>query len=411
MSNNLTAFEQQLLSRPFDADLRLNYAGSLLAAGRVEDAKQQYELLVSQRIESPPILTGLAKCMLQLNCREEALDLYRSALDQDGFEPDAELDRLLQKARPAGGPELRVISGGLSAAVIPLKPVAEENVRFSSIIGMTELKKTLRLQIIEPYLRPGIFAKFRKKTGGGIILYGPPGCGKTMAAKAVAAECNAYFLSVGISDVLNMWLGESERSLAELFEKARANRPAVLFFDELDALAFSRAKARSESTRTVVNEFLAQLDGVNGNNEQILVMAATNMPWDVDPAMKRPGRFDRQVFVPPPDEEARTAMLRIKLADVPCDQLDYTAIARMSRFYSGADIDGFIDLAKEIVLSEIIESGNERNLTQQDLQAACARFHPSTLDWLKTARNLVKYAGADDAYRDVEIYLKANKLV
>src|SRR5690606_7142671 len=116
------------------------------------------------------------------------------------------------------------------------------------------------------------------------------GCGKTMIARAIASECKATFLPVGISDVLNMWIGQSERNLAELFEKARANRPAVIFFDELDALAYSRAKANSEHTRTTVNEFLNQLDGLSGDNGQVLVLAATNMPWDVDAAMKRPGR-------------------------------------------------------------------------------------------------------------------------
>ena len=133
------------------------------------------------------------------------------------------------------------------------------------------------------------------------MLYGPPGCGKTMMARAIASECNASFTAVGISDILNMWVGQSERNLAGLFDKARSEAPAVLFFDELDALAFARNKAHSDHTRTLVNEFLNQLDGMAGQNDKLLVLAATNMPWDVDEAMKRPGRFDRQVFVPPPD--------------------------------------------------------------------------------------------------------------
>ena len=134
-----------------------------------------------------------------------------------------------------------------------------------------------------------------------------------MMAKAIATECEASFHAVGISDVLNMWIGESERQLAAIFEKARADTPSVLFFDELDALAYARSKASHEHTRTLVNEFLAQLDGLGRDNDKLLVLAATNMPWDVDAAMKRPGRFDRQIFVPPPDEEARAEMLKIKL--------------------------------------------------------------------------------------------------
>ncbi len=206
-----------------------------------------------------------------------------------------------------------------------------------------------------------------------------------------------------------MWIGESERNLAAIFEKARMHRPSVLFFDELDALAYSRSKANSEHSRTVVNEFLAQLDGIDGQNDQVLIMAATNMPWDVDPAMKRPGRFSRQVFVPPPDEDAQAEMFRIKLIGVPCEEVDCLALARSCRLFSGADIDGVIDHAKEQVLGEILESGEERELSQGDFEVAIERFQPSTLDWLKTARNLVKYAGADDSYRDVEKYLRKIK--
>jgi transitional endoplasmic reticulum ATPase len=201
------------------------------------------------------------------------------------------------------------------------------------------------------------------------------------------------------------------KNLAALFEKARAHKPALLFFDELDALAYSRSKSDSHHSRTVVNEFLAQLDGIDSKNDKLLVLAASNMPWDIDPAMKRPGRFSRQIFVAPPDAAAREEMFRLKLDGVPCDALDLAKIAALTRKYSGADIDGVIDQTKDAVLMEILESKEERNLGQGDLLLAIENFHPSTDDWLRTARNLVKYAGADDAYRDVERYLKGEKLL
>ena len=201
-------------------------------------------------------------------------------------------------------------------------------VRFSDVVGMRDLKQVLKLKIIDPFANPGLFARFKKRAGGGVMLYGPPGCGKTMMARAIATECNASFTAVGISDILNMWVGQSERNLAALFVKARSDAPAVLFFDELDALAFARNKAHSDHTRTLVNEFLNQLDGMAGQNDKLLVLAATNMPWDADEAMKRPGRFDRQVFVPPPDLEARTEMMRVKLSDVPHDAVDFARLAR-----------------------------------------------------------------------------------
>jgi SpoVK/Ycf46/Vps4 family AAA+-type ATPase len=184
----------------------------------------------------------------------------------------------------------------------------------------------------------------------------------------------------------------------------------VLFFDELDALGFSRSKAVSEHSRQVVNEFLSQLDGFDGNNEQVLILAATNMPWDVDSAMKRPGRFARQIFVAPPDEVARARIVELALEGVPCEAVDSPAIAAATPHFSGADIAGVVELAKEFVLEEHITSGVDRPVRQADLLRAVKSSKASTLDWLRTARNLVKYAGADDSYGDVDGYLKRHKL-
>jgi SpoVK/Ycf46/Vps4 family AAA+-type ATPase len=208
-----------------------------------------------------------------------------------------------------------------------------------------------------------------------------------------------------------MYIGESERNLAALFDKARAKRPSVLFFDELDALAFARSKASSEHSRQVVNEFLSQLDGFDADNQQVLILAATNMPWDVDSAMKRPGRFTRQVFVAPPDSVARARIVDLKLEGVPHDPIDAGAIAVATPHFSGADIEGVVELAKDYVLEEHITSSVERSVRQADLLRAARASKASTLDWLRTARNLVKYAGADDAYSDIDAYLKTHKLL
>jgi transitional endoplasmic reticulum ATPase len=402
-------FERQLLANPFDGALREAYARCLLDEREGELALAQFELLCKQSPQQAAGHIGAARAMLLLGRRPEALSRYAKARPLDGFAADEELERLESQARRAA-PQLRVVSENASN-VVPLQRVPEEKVRFSSIVGMEDLKKTIRIKIIEPFLNPGMFQRFRKQAGGGILLYGPPGCGKTMIARAVANECNAEFISVGISDVLNMWMGESERNLASIFAKARAQAPCVLFFDELDALAYSRSKANSEHTRTIVNEFLAQLDGIGQDNKGLLILAATNMPWDVDPAMKRPGRFSRQIFVPPPDAEARQRMLEVKLTGVPCEALDYAAIARQTAHYSGADIDGLIELAKEAALEDNIVNRRERSLTASDFTHALTSVQPSTVEWLRTARNLVKYAGDDGSYRDVESYLKKTKML
>ena len=406
MTMTREAYEAALVSDPFNIDSRLGYARLLLDAQDAAAALTQFELVARQRPDAAS-LGGKALALLALGRTPEALEAYTAARQHPDFTAHDALEQLQQKARPATGPVLSVVGGG--AKVVPLKPQAPDHVRFADVGGMEDLKKTLRLHIIEPFLRPGLFAKFKKSGGGGILLYGPPGCGKTMIARAIANECNASFVSVGISEVLSMWHGESERALAQLFEKARAQKPCVLFFDELDALAFSRSKAHSENSRTIVNEFLSQLDGFERDNRDVLFLAATNMPWDVDQAMKRTGRFARQLFVPPPDAEARKHIIELKLRDIPVQDIDVDALVTATPHYSGADIDGLVDLAKESTLHDILSGAPERPIGPKDMEYALEQMQPSTIEWLKTARNLVRYAGSDDSYRDVEKYLKKTK--
>ncbi len=403
-----THFEHALLADPFNSAMRGEYATLLLDEGDATAALTQFELATRQSGDAAT-LVGMARAQLALDRETEALATYRRAREHEGFVADAELAKLEQSARPAGGPTLAIVGG--THKVVPIKAAEANAVRFDDIGGMAGLKKTLRMQIIEPFLRPSLFERFKKQGGGGILLYGPPGCGKTMMARAVASECNASFISVGISDVLNMWMGESERNLAQLFEKARAQRPCVLFFDELDALAFARSKAQSEHSRTIVNEFLAQMDGVQYDNKNVLFLGATNMPWDVDSAMKRPGRFARQIFVSPPDLDARRHIIEMKLRGVPSSGIDADALARATEHYSGADVDGLLDLAKEHVIHDILEGGAERPIGPLDIDYALEMAQPSTLDWLRTARNLVRYAGNDGSFKDVEQYLKAARLL
>jgi SpoVK/Ycf46/Vps4 family AAA+-type ATPase len=404
--------ERALLSNPFSADLRSQYARFLLEQGESETALGQFELILKQSPTDAAAQVGAALSLLGLGRESEALQRYAAARNAPDFVSDPTLEARMEKAKPAQPVRLSVVQGGRADNVTTLTlPPTRERIRFVDIAGLEDLKRTVRLQIIEPFLKPGIFAKFKKRAGGGVLLYGPPGCGKTMLARAVATECNAEFISVGISDVLNMWIGESERQLAALFDKARHSRPCVLFFDEIDALAYARSKANSEHTRQVVNEFLAQLDGFGADNQGVLILAATNMPWDVDSAMKRPGRFSRSVFVPPPDIEARQKIIELKLAGVPHENVDSRAIAGTTPHFSGADVDGLVELAKDFVLEEYVSQGSERPILQQDMERAAKDMQASTLDWLRTARNLVKYAGADASYGDVERYLKTHKLL
>lgn len=408
-SMDRAALEAALLASPFDAALRQRYAELLLAAGEAEPALRQFELCARSDSGAQPLL-GQARAQLALGDSAAARALYARARGLSGFETIEALDAV----EPAvGRPRLGLVEadGEIRRPASVTGPAQEQPAaRFSDVAGLDALKKSLRLQIIEPFRNPGLFARFRKSAGGGVMLYGPPGCGKTLIARALAGEAGGSFINVGVSEIVSMWFGQSEEQLAEVFARARAQRPCVLFFDELDALAFSRAKASSEHTRRIVNEFLTQLDGVLAQNREVLVLAASNMPWDVDSAMKRSGRFARQVFVPPPDAAAREYLFGMKLEGVPCEAVDRALLAKATPFYSGADIEGLIDLAKERVIAEAIDSGVERPLRQQDLLDAVQDAPASTLEWLRTARNLVRYGG-DGGYRELDQYLKSHGLI
>jgi SpoVK/Ycf46/Vps4 family AAA+-type ATPase len=245
---------------------------------------------------------------------------------------------------------------------------------------------------------------------GGLLLYGPPGCGKTFVAKAVSGELGANFLPVGISDVLHHWFGDSERALHEIFETARRNTPCVLFFDEVDALGQRRSGMNTNSTlRVVVNALLAELDSATSSNDGVYVLGATNMPWEVDPALRRPGRFDRMVFVGLPDTEARAAIVRSNLSDRPIAGIDLGKVAARTDGLSGADLAHVCESATQLALAESMRTGEVRPVTMRDIEAALSQIRPSTGPWFDVARNVVEFNNGDGTYDDLAKYLRRKK--
>ena len=301
-------------------------------------------------------------------------------------------------------PKLKVIDGEVSKKTVKK---GKEQITFADVAGLDDLKKTINLRIISPFYNKGLFAKFRKKVGGGVLLYGPPGCGKTFIAKATAGECKANFYPIHITDILSAYTGESELNLKSFFDKARFQRPSIMFFDEVDTLGYSRSQS-SERSRSLINTFLTEMEGIDTSTDEVLVMAATNTPWDVDNALKRPGRFDRLIFVAPPDKKAREQIFKLKLAGRYVEEIDVATLAAQTEFFSGADIENVIELATENVLAEILTTGNERPIATNDLLHTLEELQPSTLDWLRTAKNYVKYANQSGLYNDVEKYLRAH---
>ncbi|MEH7159412.1 AAA family ATPase [Neobacillus drentensis] len=326
-------------------------------------------------------------------------------------EPELELETELEtELEPEPEPlpvQLKLIQG----KVVSIEERLPKKVTFSNVGGLEELKKTIDMKIIKPFVNPGLFAKFRKKSGGGILLYGPPGCGKTFIAEATAGECGATFYPIQIADILDPYFGVSEQKLRDVFETARANRPAVLFFDEVDSLGYSRSKAHSEHTSTLVNTMLAEMQSIHTGMDKLLVIGATNMPWDVDAAFKRPGRFDKLVFVGPPDQEARKVIFKLKLAGKPVENgLDLNLLAEKTKHFSGADIENVVENAIENIIVEIIENGAERLLRMEDLLQIIENTKPTTVEWLNTIKNYIKFSNQSGLYNDAAKYLKENYL-
>lgn len=398
----------------------------LLAEVFFHQGKNSHALAIVETLCSPPrshapALVLQARLQFRAGKVEQAVLSYREAVERDPRLADPEFASLLGIRVPAAGGESECPGGETAEDLIegririadpsagaPMERLRLEkpSIRFDQVGGMEQVKEQVRIRIIYPVTHSRIFASYGKQAGGGILMYGPPGCGKTLIARAIAGEVDSHFLAVGINDVLDMWLGNSERNLHLIFEEARRHRPCVLFFDEVDALGASRADLRQNSGRHLVNQFLSELDGVQSSNEGILVLGATNAPWHIDGAFRRPGRFDRVIFVPPPDERAREEILEIILRDRPAAGVDRRKVSVKTAEYSGADLRALVDAAVETRIAEAIRTGHPRPLATADLLAAMKAVRPTTKEWFATARNHALYANQGGTYDDVLAYLR-----
>lgn len=277
--------------------------------------------------------------------------------------------------------------------------------------GMQSVKDRLTMAFLAPLRNPEIRKLYGKSLSGGLLLYGPPGCGKTYIARALAGEVGAAFMNVRISDVLGHYIGDSENNLHDVFETARACAPVVLFLDEIDAVGMRRSPSSASYMRPVTNQLLMELDGIGADNEGVFILAATNTPWDVDPALRRPGRFDRCVAVLPPDGPARQAVLYHHLKSRPVEGIDMGYLVQHTDGFTGADLAHLVDSAVEYAMMDSVRTGNVRMVTMQDFLRALAQIRPSAGPWFVTARNIVEYGNRDGQYDDLAEYMKANNLL
>jgi transitional endoplasmic reticulum ATPase len=432
--NTIESLREALKHSPDNTPLRQLLADALLTLNRLEEADIEYSTLlkisnnnkakvglatvffkkgsysacnvileevIEKGTNDIGVYTLYAKGLLKEHSITKAIEAYKKALAIDPQYFDEELDNQL---RQRGSNEVAEAEEQLDNRFLQ-KP----NINFNDVGGMEAVKKEIELKIIKPLLHPELYKAYGKKIGGGILLYGPPGCGKTFIAKATAGQVNAKFISVSLNDILDMWIGNSEKNLHKIFELSRQNSPCVLFIDEIDALGASRSDMKQSSGRHLINQFLQELDGIDSTNEGVLIIGATNTPWNLDPAFRRPGRFDRIVFVPPPDVTTRESILRLKLNNKPTGTIDLQSIAKKAENYSGADIDAIIDIAIEQKLESSFSDGIPKPLETNDLLNALKKHKPSTQEWFSTAKNFAMFANDSGLYDDILTYLKIKK--
>lgn len=274
------------------------------------------------------------------------------------------------------------------------------NIHFSDVAGLEDVKKAVTIRMINPIKYPDKYKLYQKKTGGGVLLYGPPGTGKTMIAKAIACEVGAKFYSVKGSDIVSKWVGDSEKNINSLFTEANKQDRAIIFIDEMDSLLGKRGVDTHNDKR--VNEFLQQIDGFAGRNQNLLLLGATNRPWDIDAAATRSGRFSQKIYIPLPDADARKFMIEKSMKGVPvAKDFSIDKIVKQTEMYSGADIEELCDRAKDEPLLKSIETGNIVEITNKDFDNILAVFPPSV-----TAKELKQY---DDYNGEVKSLLSKNK--
>eukprot|EP00743_Colponemidia_sp_Colp-15_P001176 GILK01001291.1.p1 GENE.GILK01001291.1~~GILK01001291.1.p1 ORF type:complete len:463 (-),score=74.89 GILK01001291.1:211-1527(-) len=289
------------------------------------------------------------KDRLQAKCLEylERAEQIQKFLDSGGGkEPVAAGGDPPKKKKSGGGkkddgdksddeedPEKAKLKAALQGAIITEKP----NVKWTDVAGLEGAKAALQEAVILPTRFPQLFTG-KRRPWKGILLYGPPGTGKSYLAKACATEANATFFAVSSADLVSKWLGESERLVRQLFEMARASKPAIIFIDEVDSLCGSRSEGESDSARRIKTEFLVQMQGVGHGDDGVLVLGATNVPWELDAAIRR--RFERRIYIPLPEVNARSTMFSLSIGDTPNNLTpeDFRTLAERTEGYSGSDI-------------------------------------------------------------------------
>lgn len=410
------AFERLLQLKTHQAEAQFGLARYMHLSGKISEAIVRMEALLQTYPEQAKFHHFLSRLLLMENQKGGALEHYKKARKFDVKLKDEALERELG-AQEFIPPVISKIAH--SAALEEEEDELDDmdlssdlespKIDFSQVGGMETVKEEIRMKILYPLKNPALFKAYGKSAGGGVLLYGPPGCGKTLISRASAGEIQANFLSIGIHQILDMWIGNSEKNLHQLFELARDNAPTILFFDEVDALAADRADLKRSAGKTLINQFLAEMDGSQASNEGVLILGATNAPWHIDPAFRRPGRFDRILFVPSPDEIARQAIIEVLAKGKPIEDLNAKQLAKKTKDYSGADLKSLFDITIERSLARAMKENRLVPLTTSDLLETAKTLKPSTKAWFESAKNYALYSNQSGFYDDVLTFLGIKK--
>ncbi|MFC9994779.1 AAA family ATPase [Nocardia sp. NPDC127526] len=410
----LTELLTMLESNPELLPVRLRVIELLAAQGRYSDALGQCGAALAQDPGNAQVLELLQRCTAALAGGEPAVTPAPATPPQPpapagagGFDwaaAEREVGDIIKPAFIADDGEPLVVGPGDTGLF------ERPRVRLDEVGGMADVKRQLELSLLGPLRNPELAKAFGTSARGGLLLYGPPGCGKTFIASAVAGELGANFYPIEIAEILDIHLGASERNLHQIFEMARRNAPCVLFIDEVDALGYRRSQmSGSAGLRTVVNQLLTEMDSATGDNEGVYILGATNHPWDIDVALRRPGRFDRMILVTLPDPEARVSILRHHLRDRPVEGIDLKAIAVRTEGFSGADLAHVCTSATQLAMADSLRTGTVRPIGMPDIEQAMSQIRPSSTAWFESARNVVEFANNDGTYDELANYMRGMK--
>nr|ODN85804.1 vacuolar protein-sorting-associated protein 4 [Cryptococcus depauperatus CBS 7841] len=270
-----------------------------------------------------------------------------------------------------GDPEIKKLRQGLQGAILSESP----NVQWEDVAGLAQAKEALKEAVILPIKFPQLFTG-KRTPWRGILLYGPPGTGKSYLAKAVATEAKSTFFSVSSSDLVSKWMGESERLVKQLFQMAREQKPAIIFIDEIDSLTGTRGEGESEASRRIKTEFLVQMNGVGNEETGVLILGATNIPWQLDPAIKR--RFEKRIYIPLPDVQARRRMFEINIGSTPhgLTPADFTHLAELTEGYSGSDVAVIVRDALMQPVRKVLSATHFKQVTANTPEGSKTKLTP-----------------------------------